>query len=276
MKNIIITILVILVLGLGGYLVYDKVIDKDNSNEVTKNNQGENKEENFDLVEAKKLVDKYTLNNFFFYQSIFDNKLNNSKKMYIAIKNTNSSTVTINCKDYFPNAKYINGGYEINNSFCSDGMTTKLYKYEDLNKTYKELFGASEELPKTYSNEVFDRFSYSDKYDAYVKLSCNCGGAPALDSYYDVVSAKTLNDELYISVKYIKFSSYYNPTSSIEIYSYLGENEIYQIETTEHGLSNDQLKAVYDKEVNYLAEYIFKFKKNNDDYYLVSIEKDIY
>ena len=29
MKNVIITILAILVLGMGGYLVYDKVIDKD-------------------------------------------------------------------------------------------------------------------------------------------------------------------------------------------------------------------------------------------------------
>ena len=29
MKNVIITILAILVLGLGGYLVYDKVIDKE-------------------------------------------------------------------------------------------------------------------------------------------------------------------------------------------------------------------------------------------------------
>ena len=43
-KNIIITILAILVLGLGGYLVYDKVIDV-NNNDVTQNNQaipGEN------------------------------------------------------------------------------------------------------------------------------------------------------------------------------------------------------------------------------------------
>ena len=34
MKNIVITILAILVLGLGGYLVYDKVIDKDVKEEV--------------------------------------------------------------------------------------------------------------------------------------------------------------------------------------------------------------------------------------------------
>ena len=44
MKNVIMTILAMLVLGLGGYLVYDKVIDKDNenvNNEVVENNQEE-------------------------------------------------------------------------------------------------------------------------------------------------------------------------------------------------------------------------------------------
>ena len=46
MKNIIITILVILVLGLSGYLVYDKVIVKDESNEVKT-------EEKEDIIEQK-------------------------------------------------------------------------------------------------------------------------------------------------------------------------------------------------------------------------------
>ena len=57
MKNVVITILVILVLGLGGYLVYDKVIDKDVNEEV----QEESKE--FDLAEAKKQLKKRYLDN---------------------------------------------------------------------------------------------------------------------------------------------------------------------------------------------------------------------
>ena len=42
MKNVIITVLAVLVLGLGGYLVYDKVIKKgetNKTNEVVNNNQ---------------------------------------------------------------------------------------------------------------------------------------------------------------------------------------------------------------------------------------------
>ena len=48
MKNIIITILVMLVLGLGGFLVYDKVIDKKEevSNQEETNEKVENAEEN--------------------------------------------------------------------------------------------------------------------------------------------------------------------------------------------------------------------------------------
>lgn len=59
--------LLIIVLCLGGYLVYDKVIDKKDNNTKSDNKVGENvNEENsskedgdYDLVEAKRLMNIY-------------------------------------------------------------------------------------------------------------------------------------------------------------------------------------------------------------------------
>ena len=66
MKNVVITVLAVLVLGLGGYLVYDKVIDKKEvkcnctSNEETKY-ENETKEENKEEVKFK-IVKSYVEN----------------------------------------------------------------------------------------------------------------------------------------------------------------------------------------------------------------------
>ena len=58
MKNVIITILAILVLGMGGYLVYDKVNTKDD-NEIKVESTNNNKTENTDVVKTNDFDSKY-------------------------------------------------------------------------------------------------------------------------------------------------------------------------------------------------------------------------
>ena len=77
-KNVVIIILAILVLGLGCFIVYDKVINKDLR-------QGENNNietKNYDLVKAKELVDQYYMSPIINFFGESDNEL---VKGYVAI-----------------------------------------------------------------------------------------------------------------------------------------------------------------------------------------------
>jgi len=58
-KNVVIIILSILVLGLGGYLVYDKVLEKEETN-VNNKNEEEIVEQQYDEITIEELLGTYT------------------------------------------------------------------------------------------------------------------------------------------------------------------------------------------------------------------------
>ena len=69
-KNIVIIILSILVLGLGGYLVYDKVLSSYNKEDVVEKQN--NKEMNYDIISAQFIMDSFLNNKIFVYKKSYN------------------------------------------------------------------------------------------------------------------------------------------------------------------------------------------------------------
>lgn len=86
MKNVIIIILSILVLSLGGYLVYDKIIAKDNNDVISENN--DNGDNNV-VTETNKIVESYVEEN----NGVPYITLDNFDSVNARIKNFYSSTI---------------------------------------------------------------------------------------------------------------------------------------------------------------------------------------
>lgn len=263
-KNIMIIVLATLVLVLGGYLVYDKIIAKDETKKSENNEKVEEKPEledavDYDLTMAKKLIDKYTYD-FYDWQRMFENGLDENHKILLAIRHTKSTKKAVDCKKAFPNGKLITKDaieLEMNGEFvgvCEQWMDTlDVYSYDELNKTYQSLFGPNEEMPKSALLSPHS-FAYSSAYDAYIELDCQCGGVYFQESYYEVVSAKELDGTLIITVNYAKF-----------VFSdYEWENP------TEIDLNKKYNEAVKNGEYE---EFVFTFKNSDNGYYLTSMSK---
>ena len=264
MKNTIVLILSLLVIGLGSYVIFDKVINKD-SNGITVT------EENFNLDSARALVNKYTLKesgNFLFWEEMFSaSQMTDKQKVYITIQYTNTTSGIFSCEEAFPNGKYDAIGYSVmeeEKGFCQDGDT--FYDYDILNKTYKELFGKDAVMPKTEVTIFLDKYKYSDTYNAYISLYLPSGGVPWQQSYYDVVDAKLKGDMLEIYVKYAQYETDYDTQTM-----YLTTNKSLKIVGEPHDVTEEQLKDIYEKGMDTLPTYKFIFKKTDLGYYFASL-----
>lgn len=273
MKNLFIIILTILVLSLGGYLVYDKVIVKNAEEPIKENNKVE--ENAYDLVKAKELVDKYT-SSLSFWENRFEKQMTESDKIYLAMVNATSSDINYVCSEAFPEEKIEYGTVIIETEdfygACFEGED--IYTYDSLNKTYKELFGNEKDIPKQLVSAGLFKAAYSEKYDAYIELSCECGGAPYPTSYYDVESAIEKEDTVEVIVNYVKFDYSFDS----KIYSVANNSKINIIIEDAHNITNEQLKGLYNKalEQNSELKYKFIFKKSDTGYYLESITKQLF
>ena len=261
-KNIFIIILSVIVLGLGGYLYYDKVIDKGVNEEVKEEvSKEENKE--FDLAEAKKIIDRYSVDNFFMIK-ILNDKMTEDDKIILTIFNSETSNVNYSCGDAF-------SGKTEELERCSDPINIA-YDYEKLNKLYKELFGNKQDLPKKMVSSGVSSYSYSEKYNSYMYLS-SAGGYGPIFTYYDVTGGIEKDGILEINVNYMTGE--------------LGEDDkrIYVENTNinvpiidDTNVTNEEIKNLYNKALseNEIPKYKFTFKKSDTGYYLDSIIKVIY
>lgn len=283
----IIVVLVILVLGLGGYLVYDKVITKDVKEEV-KEDSSKQKSKDFDLVEAKKIVDKY-ISNHWQRENMFEGSITEEDKIVLAINYTESTKINYNCEEAFPNINMPEGddyfiietdnfwGACVDNSAGDDHYYDLVHTYDEVNKTYKELFGNGQELPKKMVSLYTYRYAYSEKYNAYITLSCECGGAFPPRSYYDVIKAVEKDNTLEVFINYVNFEY----DEERKNYHVRNRQDMGVTIETIMDITDEQRKQLYDKVIKELDEdeiktYKFTFKKSDTGYYLESIVNEVY
>ena len=273
---VLVTVLVMLVLVLAGFIVYDKVINKTNEPNTEENNK-ENNDSNdnitytdYDLDDAKKLVDKYYYNWGDFGSTTFE-KMDDNDKMYLAYVQLNKNEFTFaNCKNLYGNNSNATrtdyGEYNIfilnNEHVCND--ESKFISYEKINNVYKTLFGSSNNMPRKAFGLGFDAIDYVD--NGFVILDFYGGGDwPTPYIMYDVLSAKLSSEnKLTINVGYVKFNI---DTEKSKPYSPSFDSTITykDIENIESSFIKD-----YSDKVTKLE---FVFEKENANFVLKSFDK---
>lgn len=198
-------VLVLIIIGMGIYILNDKGIitiniskeSKTKNKSETKSTQKQTtkkelaKEENLSDEEGRKIV-KSVFGNFTMFWAIDSKKLelnNDNMKTYTAIINMAEGTKKYTCKELFEdNIKdysnsYGKGSWQVDGYLCSDGKQT-LYDYSEVNNQYKKMFGEDKDaLASSIDIIGGGKYGYSKLKNGYSFLSCECGGAmPAMVS----------------------------------------------------------------------------------------------
>lgn len=150
MKNTLIVILSLLVIGLLCYIVIDKTqnnivncnIPVDNEIDMSEINN--NVEKDYNLSESRKLIDTYTSKLNLQFDDIKNSGLSQEIKLSMTITNLEPDKDGT-CADAFDeeDQRYFN------RKFAWGCITaSKVYSYEMVNEKYKELFGSQSNAPR--------------------------------------------------------------------------------------------------------------------------------
>ena len=275
-KNIIITVLAVLLLGLGVYVVTDKVLNKEVKQENKKEEVVE-KIENFDKEEAKTIVEKY-LHGLFAktIEKEIKDGLSEDYRLFLAITYAEKSNFDYKCKEAFPNSTLDEYGfYNINEGnfagACSENRNPDEYSgatYEEVNKSYKKLFGNEKDAPKKNTSFGLDRYGYSEKYDAYIKLDCRCGGSYFPDRYLDITNATIQCNRLEVTFKYAVMEYTYENSN----YKVCINNSCKTVDNVNSFITSG-IEEFYEENKDIVKEYKFTFNKGTDGCYFVKSEK---
>lgn len=304
---IVITILILIVLGLGGYLIYDKAIDKkETSNDIVENKEGQEvkKSEETEITDQLLINDirekitiasstnamtelypckdnKCKINWIYYNDSILNSNITDADKTAIILINlfvdkqfdyflTERSKTNISEEDYEQIKSYVEI-YAPDDKFELD--------YEKVNEVTKKIFG----IEASKSN-VFDQFCPMFLYDAksnkYFLKSIECGGTGPDSILYYINKYTTKDDNLYA---YVNIGSYFiddNDDFVLLDDSYTKNHDSdhviksFSSEEVDKYISNDE---IYINENNYkdFQEYVFEFKKDSTgNYYLNKVTKN--
>ena len=264
MKNVIITVLSIAVIVLGGYLVYDKVIDKEEKNNNEIKTPESNESIDFDTVAAKKFIDELVdLKVFNIFNQLSENGLTEENKLLIAIHKTSPQSI-YTCSDAFDmntsnNMEYRPTANDHWGCYSNQGISS--YGYDLVNEQYKKLFGSSDDAKKV-GIYITTAYEYSSKIDSYVSLTPYFGPIINNSYYYNIESAKITDNKLSIEISYLA----YFPVSldSEDEFSYVldGNTNTFNI---------DEISTVFNNNKNSLPHLIFNYEKENENYVLKSV-----
>ena len=247
----VIVILALVVGLLGGYIMANKLIDKqpeqsennnnktnDDKNIENNNNQDNKVEKEYNLADAKKLMNKYKG-----ISRDYITNMSDEEKLVVEIYNTTVSEVKYCGDDALTSVVQGNTnapGCRVVGSQSIWDYTVKfsVYRYSELLKTAKQLFGSDESISKNISidNPTFIRF------------------VNGIDSYiYDVDGARIIDDSNKTHFSTITSAKIVDGTLKIHV------NSIANYKITYETYEND--------------EYEYSFKESNNEYYLAEITK---
>lgn len=219
-KNIIITVLILAVVILGEFLIWDKVVVP---NEV----------KDFDLVEAKKLVDKFYTDNYIVSSNVFKDGMTERYMLTMAFNNAKDKQKDTNCSELYTDKETDYEGIVVGDGTYCDG-TVKTVLYADLEKSYKGLFGNEIKLAKKSVGVI----NYVKDENLYAFLSCRCGGGDLTQYIYDVKDATIKGSNLTINVYYDEYEPE-NPEEEIDTKKYVSDNKdkmsVYEMDFVKEG-----------------------------------------
>ena len=272
-KNVIIVILGIIILGLSGYLVYDKVL-LDSGNKLVDNNAQEEKEESYDLEAAKKLIDKYYAIDID-ESDIFNEGYTDRIMKYLAVQNVAIKDIGgINCNTLYSNNEIRwDSDYKVildngKITYCPVRGAAETISYDVLSESYKKLFGNDKKLSKGDFNYSLNEYDYNETKDIFVIMAAPKGLDEITKTIYDIQSALKIKNKLIIKVGMAQLNldgSYWKTTvSGLEI-TYSSE-DVYDYPS----FREDFLNKYLDK----LDTYTFTFFEEDGIYKLEGMIKE--
>ena len=217
-KNIIITALILLVVVLGELIIWNKIVIP---NEVS----------DYDLVKAKKLVDKFYTDNYIVSGNIFKDGMTERYKISMAFNSAKDKIREFACEDLYKEKKKDDDGIVLGNGTYCDG-TVNTILYADLEKSYKNLFGKKAVLGK----KTVGIFNYVEEENVFAYLSCRCGGIDLTTYIYDVKDAKLKGSDLTINVYYYEYET---EEENVDTKKFIEENRdkmsIYEMDFVKEG-----------------------------------------
>lgn len=262
---VVVIILVLTILGLVGYITYDKLLSKEEPKTTTETNN--NKKEETPKTDTNKKEENRELTKE--EQEIFDNKIENLNSYF---------------SKYFPlnNAKTVVSNDELLlYALIKIGFDKESFTGNDVNKIIKETFGNSvsvtnKDIICAIDNEPF--YKYNAVSNTYTKTDYNHGhSGPGFMETKNYIESANIKDEKTVTINtkivYVAYrADIWGPTS--ELYkTYLdaekGQNPIY-VDETEDGI--EVTDSIYQKIKDKLPTTTYTFEKNSEGYYdLISV-----
>ena len=214
------------------------------------------KDSNMSKEEAEKILVKYTLDDSLVYDILFEHGLDDNVKLWIAINNTEKSLESFNCAD-----QAMESGIVLKNIYTETEETyhcssnNKVYSYEDVQAVYKRMFGKDLDPLEYVIVNKFDK-AYLYKDNTYVELTGDSDCTVERSSYYFLENTSINEEYLLMNVKYLKLSSVDEQNCTVK-----DQEEVTNIQ------------EIYDDSKDQLPLYTFKFKKNEEGYFLEEIRK---
>lgn len=201
-KNIIISIIILLLIILGEYLIWDKIVVP---NEIR----------DYDLVKAKELVDKFYTDNYIVSGNVFKDGMTERYMLSMAFNNAEDKQKELECSELYKDSTKDDEGIVVGDGTYCDGKV-KTMLYADLEKSYKNLFGNDTKLAKKTVGVI----DYIKDENLYAFLSCRCGGVDLAKYIYDVKDAQIKGSNLTINVYYDELES----EEEVDAKKYINEN----------------------------------------------------
>ena len=268
-KNIIIAILVILVLLLSGFIVYDKVINEkvendDNSSVVEK--------ETMNLESAKKLIDKYYLDTYPEHNTFIVGMTENMKKEIVMDQVPKKSILKRSCES-IKGFKEENGECVSVDENSFDITYGSEIQFEVLNAINKELFGKSENFEKKDFDIGLTSWRYDATSNSFIAFTTPRGMefGPFYSNYF-VKNVEENKGSLKVKVGYLFLKNIYDDFDDEALLStnIKGENVTYKYSDTQKNTFEEELKKKY---LDKLDTYEFTFKFEDDHYVFVDLKK---
>lgn len=265
-KGIVVALVVaiFIILGLGGYIIYDKVLstekeskqEESKKEEVNKDEKEKYEEVSIDDEIVTKLIKNVTADTIdvktagYFYEKgkILNTEVSNQMKLYLAIQ-------------------MIQGN--------PDEMEKNLSKVtpENIASAVKEIFGPDATYTDETLNDACRGMKYNSKtqkYSAYY----GCGGALIPTYHGTIVKARKYNDRLEIDQKAMLITYEQSKTNTGDIIiNIFNPND--KIDSFEIKSDDDwpEAKDLLEKYKDKLATYKYTFNLEDGNYYFYSVEK---
>lgn len=264
--KVVLCILLFVVCYFAGYK-FGSSIDTDEKKQEVSNKKEENVKKELDSKVSEKIMqdvlggDSAWVNYVWLTYKLDLNTEND--RAYLAITGVKNSEDKYDLKENF-GAKQIENEYVYEDEDVSGTYTNNFYKYSDVNKEYKKLFGNKEMLPKKDFSAFANIYHYSKKVDAFAQVLLIWG-----DGGYDIIggisNAYELDNKVYIEVAY-------GVADMIN-----GDEYILTLtDKTEVILSEKDLKDknLYKKYANKLNKKVYTFFKEDGIYKLESVQEN--